>query len=192
MYKAVKLGAGILLFATAVSAQPSTPAAPSLPGTTTSTELSVGSSEVVNAQTMFGNARTFLKQMNETLQRIDSLLEQARRKRDIIMVNCLADKLVQARSNAELSQKAYLGMQQEMSAQNEPSAFSHYKRMTVANLNLQVIGTEAETCIGEDFSMVSGIRVDVHTDGVPPGDFTQPGAPEPPEINRPPHASPYF
>jgi hypothetical protein len=190
MYKAVKLGVGILLFATAVSAQPSTPEAPSLPETTT--EMTVGPTDVVNSQTMFGNARTFLKRMNETLQRIETLLEQARRKRDIIMVNCLADKLVQARSNAELSQKAYLGMQQEMSAQNEPGAFSHYRRMTVANLNLQVIGTEAETCIGEDYAMVSGIKVDVRSEGVPPGDFTQPAEPEAPEITRPPHASPYF
>ena len=189
MYKAVKLGVGILLFATAVSAQPSTPEAPSLPETTT--EMTVGS-DVVNSQTMFGNARTYLKRMNETLQRIETLLEQARRKRDIIMVNCLADKLVQARSNAELSQRAYLGMQQEMSAQNEPGSFTHYRRMAVANLNLQVIGTEAETCIGEDYSMVSGIKVDVRSEGVPPGDYTQPTEPETPDITRPPHASPYF
>jgi hypothetical protein len=190
MYKAVKLGVGILLFATAVSAQPSTPEAPSLPETTT--ETTVGPADVVNSQSMFGNARTFIKRMNETLERIEMLLEQARRKRDIIIVNCLADKLVQARSNAELSQRAYLGMQQEMSAQNEPAAFSHYRRMTVANLNLQVIGTEAESCIGEDYSKVSGIKVDVRSEGVPPGDFTQPGDPETPEITRPPHASPYF
>jgi hypothetical protein len=192
MYKAVKLGVGVLLFATAVSAQPSPPQAPSLPEPATTIEPSVGSGEAVNAQSMFGNARTFLKRADEILQRIDSLLEQARRKRDIIMVNCLADKLVQARSNGELSQKAYLGMQQEMSAQNEPGAFSHYRRMTVANLNLQVIGTEAETCIGEDYSMVSGIKIDVRTEGVPAGDFTQPEDPETPEISRPPHASPYF
>ena len=37
MHKAVKLGLGILLFATAVSAQPSAPEAPSLPETTTVT-----------------------------------------------------------------------------------------------------------------------------------------------------------
>lgn len=190
MYKAVKLGVGILLFATAVSAQPSTPEAPALPETTT--ETTVGPNEVVNSQTMFGNARTFLQRMNGTLQRIEVLLEQARRKRDIIMVNCLADKLVQARSNAQLSQRAYLGMQQEMSAQNEPGAFAHYRRMTVANLNLQVIGTEAETCIGEDYNMVMGIKVDVRSEGVPPGDFTQPQDPDGPEITRPPHASPYF
>jgi hypothetical protein len=190
MYKAVKLGVGVLLFATAVSAQPSTPEAPSLPEATT--ETTIGTSEAVNEQNMFGNARSFLRRMNETLQRIDTLLEQARRRRDIIMVNCLADKLVQARSNADLAQKAYLGMQQEMSAQNEAAAFSHYRRMTVTNLNLQVIGTEAETCIGEDYAVVSGIKVDVRAEGVPPGDFTQPTEPEAPEITRPPHASPYF
>jgi hypothetical protein len=190
MYKAVKLGVGVLLFATAVSAQPSTPEAPSLPETTT--ETTIGTSEAVNAQNMFGNARTFLRRMDETLQRIETLLEQARRRRDIIMVNCLADKLVQARSNADLAQKAYLGMQQEMSAQNEAVAFTHYRRMTVTNLNLQVIGTEAESCVGEDYAIVSGIKVDVRAEGVPPGDFTQPTDPETPSVTRPPHASPYF
>ena len=190
MYKAVKLGLGILLFATAVSAQPAAPEAPSLPATTT--ETSTDTTEAVNSQTMFGNARTYRKRMIEVLQRLEYLLAQARRQRDIIMVNCLADKLVQARSNAELSEKAYLGMQQETSDQNEPVAFSHYRRMAVANLNLQVIGTEAETCIGEDYAMVSGIKVDVRSEGVPPGDFTQPAEPETPDITRPPHASPYY
>jgi hypothetical protein len=188
MLKAVKLGLGIVLFTTVVAAQPSPEQAP--PPTTT--EIIQGTGEAVNAQTMFTNARVFRKQTTEIVQRIQALLEEARRKRDIIMVNCLADKLVQARNNAEVSEKAYLAMQQEMGVQNEPSAFGQYRRMTIANLNLQVLNTEADTCVGEDYSMVSGIKVDVHSEGVPPGDYTQPDPPEAPEITRPPHASPYY
>jgi hypothetical protein len=47
MHKAVKLGLGILLFATAVAAQPSAPEAPSLPETTT--ETSAAATEAVNS-----------------------------------------------------------------------------------------------------------------------------------------------
>jgi hypothetical protein len=50
MHKAVKLGLGILLFATAVSAQSSAPEAPSLPETTTVT--SAVPTEAVNAQSI--------------------------------------------------------------------------------------------------------------------------------------------
>ena len=48
MHKAVKLGLGILLFATAVAAQPSAPEAPSLPETTT--ETSAAATKVVKSQ----------------------------------------------------------------------------------------------------------------------------------------------
>lgn len=189
MAKAAKLGLGILLVTTAVAAQPSTPEAPSLP---TTIEVMPPTGEAVNPEAMFANARGFRQRIDDAVKRITSLLEEARRKRDIIMVNCLADKLVQARTNRELSERSYLGMQQDMGGQNEAGAFGHYRRMTVANLNVQVIATEAETCVGEDYSMVSGIKVDVRTEGVPPGDFTQPDDPKPPEIIRPPHASPYY
>ncbi len=52
MHKAVKLGLGILLFTTAVFAQPSAPEAPSLPETTTEpkTETTTAATEAVNSQ----------------------------------------------------------------------------------------------------------------------------------------------
>ena len=121
--------------------------------------------DAVNSQTMFGNARTFRKRMNETLQRIEYAAgagpAQARHHHGQLPGRQAGAGTQQCRA----VEKAYLGMQQETSAQNEPAAFSHYRRMTVANLNLQVIGTEAETCIGEDYSMVSGIKVDVRSRG---------------------------
>jgi hypothetical protein len=46
MHKAAKLGLGILLFATAVAAQPSAPETPSLPETTTKT--SAAATQAVN------------------------------------------------------------------------------------------------------------------------------------------------
>ena len=54
MHKAVKLGLGILLFATAVYAQPSAPEAPSLPETTTGTkpETATAPTKAVNAQSI--------------------------------------------------------------------------------------------------------------------------------------------
>ena len=42
------------------------------------------------------------------------------------------------------------------------------------NQNVQVLGGEAEACVGEDLSYVGATRVDVDTEGVPPGDPTQP------------------
>jgi hypothetical protein len=50
MHKAVKLGLGILLFATAGSAQPSAPEAPSLPETRTAT--AAAPAEAVNSQSI--------------------------------------------------------------------------------------------------------------------------------------------
>ncbi len=140
---------------------------------------------------MLNNATEYQKRISEAGARIQALVENARKQKDIIRFNCLADKLVQVRANMNVSEKALTSLQEAIGRQDESTAFHEYTRLTIVNQNVQVLANEAEACVGEDMSYVGATRVDVNVEGVPVGDPTQPTAPRIPTILRPPKASPY-
>ena len=63
--------------------------------------------------------------------------------------------------------------------------------MTIVNQNVQVLGGEAEACVGEDLSYVGATRVDVDTRASPQAIRPSPAARRPGSI-RPPSASPFI
>lgn len=141
---------------------------------------------------MVANARVFRKAMADMEEHVALLIQRARKERDIIKLNCLADKQSQILAHKEAAEESYLAMQREMDANNDSTAFVQYRRIAVANLNVQVMGTEADVCVGDDLAVVGMTRVDVVSEGVPTSDGTQPTTPSDPELVRPPHASPYY
>jgi hypothetical protein len=134
----------------------------------------------------------YKKRMEDVAKRIQVLIEEARKGKDIIRINCLTDKLVQVKANQNIADRSAQALQDSASRNDRDAAFHEYTRITIVNQNVQVLGGEAEACVGEDLSYVGATRVEVDTEGVPPGDPTQPGEPSGPEIVRPPSASPYI
>ena len=61
---------------------------------------------------MLNNAAEYQKRISEAGARIQNLVEQARKQKDIIRFNCLADKLVQVRANMNVSEKALSSLQE--------------------------------------------------------------------------------
>jgi hypothetical protein len=201
-----KLALGVLFVSGAVTgalAQPAPPAepaaapaadqtpAPGAPGL----DVRVQQRPTLSPQDMVTNANDYRKRMNEVLVRIQGLVEQARKQKDIIKINCLTDKLVQAKANLNIADRSFTTMQEAIARADEGAYFHEYTRITIVNQNVQVLSSEAEACVGEDLSYVGATRVDVDITGVPPGDPTQPGAPggepvRPPDVNPP--ASPFM
>jgi hypothetical protein len=168
------------------------PGAPAPEGTPpASVDLRVQQRPTLSPQDMLNNAADYQKRISEAGARIQGLVEQARKQKDIIRFNCLADKLVQVRANMNVSEKALSSLQEAVGRQDESTAFHEYTRLTIVNQNVQVLANEAEACVGEDMSYVGATRVDVNVEGVPTGDPTQPEKPRIPQILRPPKASPY-
>jgi hypothetical protein len=139
---------------------------------------------------MVAQTTEYKKRMEEVAKRIQVLIEEARKQKDIIRINCLTDKLVQVKANQNIADRSSQTMQDAGARNDRDAAFHEYTRITIVNQNVQVLGGEAEACVGEDLSYVGATRVDVDTEGVPPGDPTQPTS-SPPDITRPPSASPY-
>lgn len=189
MSKTPKLLVLALLAGGSALAQPATPAAPPPAG---DVDVSVKQRATLSPQEMLGQGKEYFRVMNETVGHIQTLQETARRQKDIIKLNCVTDKLVQAKVNINIAEQAMTTMQESIARSDEGSRTHEFTRLTIVNQKVLVLGTEAENCIGEDLSFVGATRVDVEVDpGIPTADPTIPPAPGI-DVSRPPPASNYL
>jgi hypothetical protein len=186
-----------VLFAGTVFAQPApapVPAAasPAAPAPGADVDISVKQRPTLSPQEMLGQGKEYFKAMNDTLAHIQTLQQTARRQKDIIKLNCVTDKLVQAKVNVNIAEQAMTTLQENISHSDEGGRTHEFTRLTIVNQKVLVLGTEAENCIGEDLSFVGATRVDVEVDpGIPTTDPTTPGTPGI-DVSRPPPASNYL
>jgi len=134
---------------------------------------------------MISQARQYQQGMGQVLQRVQALQETARKQKDIIKLNCVADKLVQTKVNVSIADQAMTALQENVARSDEGG-----EPMSSPPHNHQPEGAhsraEAENCIGEDLSFVGATRVDIDVDpNIPRDDPTQPPAPTT-SIERPP------
>jgi hypothetical protein len=128
--------------------------------------------------------------MQDTLRRVVELQEVAKKQKDIIKLNCVNDKLLQVRGHLAVNQQAMANLNEAIAKGDDGSRQHEFTRVTILYQKVQVLGTEAENCIGEDLSYIGQARVDVEIDpSIPQNDPTDPGFPQV-DVSRPPLASP--
>lgn len=155
-------------------------------------DVSVKQRASLSPPEMLGQSKDYFRVMNETLGHIQTLQETARRQKDIIKLNCVTDKLVQAKVNINIAEQAMTTLQESIARADEGARTHEFTRLTIVNQKVLVLGTEAENCIGEDLSFVGATRVDVEVDpGIPTSDPTLPPTPGI-DVSRPPPASSYI
>jgi hypothetical protein len=175
---------GSTVFAQAPAPVPPAPA----PGA--AVDLSVKQRPTLTPAEMVNQSKDYLQGMAQVVKRIQGLQEEAKRQKDIIRLNCVTDKLVQARVNENIAEQSMASLQEGLAKNDEGSETHEFTRLTIVNQKVTVLGAEAENCIGEDLSFVGATRVDVEVDpNIPQYDPTQPGSPFI-DITRPPEASP--
>jgi hypothetical protein len=157
-------------------------------------DISVAQKPNLTVEEMINQSKQYQQGMTQVLQRIQVLQETARKQKDIIKLNCVADKLVQTKVNVSIADQAMTSLQENIARVDEGGRTHEFTRLTIINQKVIVLGAEAENCIGEDLTFVGATRVDVDVDpSIPRDDPTQPPAPtisieRPPE--RPTAASP--
>jgi hypothetical protein len=187
--KTTKLLLATIFIGGSVFAQAPGPASPALPPGG-SADLSVKQRPTLTPAEMVTQAQDYFKGMGDVIKRIGTLQDQAKREKDIIRLNCVTDKLVQARVNVNIAEQSMATMQESIARRDEGAQTHEFTRITIVNQKVTVLGAEAENCIGEDLSFVGATRVDVEVDpNIPQYDPTQPGSPFI-DITRPPEASP--
>lgn len=138
---------------------------------------------------MISQSRQYQQSMGQVLQRVQALQETARKQKDIIKLNCVSDKLVQAKVNVSIADQATTALQENIAKADEGGRTHEFTRLTIINQKVLVLGAEAENCIGEDLTFVGATRIDVDIDpNIPKDDPTQPGLPTI-VAERPPAAS---
>lgn len=153
-------------------------------------DIAVKQRSQLSPQEMVKASNDYFKNMHETLKHIQSLQEQSKRQKDIIRLNCVTDKLVQSKVNITIAEQAMAALQESISRSDEGGRTHEFTRLTIVNQKVQVLGAEAENCIGEDLSFVGATRIDVEIDpNLPQTDPTLPPAGII-DIIRPPQASP--
>jgi hypothetical protein len=175
-----------------VFAQAPAPNAPpaAAPGPGGSVDLSVKQQPMLAPADMVNQSKEYFKAMGDVVKRIQILQDQAKREKDIIRLNCVTDKLVQARVNVNIGEQSMASLQESITRTDAGESTHEFTRLTIVNQKVTVLGAEAENCIGEDLSFVGATRVDVEVDpNIPQYDPTQPGSPFI-DITRPPEASP--
>jgi ribosomal protein S25 len=141
-------------------------------------DISVKQSPSLTPQEMQDQGKEYFRNMNESLQHIQTLQETARRQKDIIKLNCVTDKLVQAKVNINIAEQAMTSLQENTARNDEGGRTHEFTRLTIVNQKVLVLGAEAENCIGEDLSFIGATRVDVEVDpNIPQNDPTAPTGP---------------
>src|SRR5262245_43413870 len=97
------------------AAQPATPPAEPAPGGNVppgEVDISVKQRSNLTPNEMMTQGREYVEKMNETLKRIQTLQETARKQKDIIKLNCVTDKLVQTKVNLNIAEQAMQSLQE--------------------------------------------------------------------------------
>jgi hypothetical protein len=183
--RAIALLSGLLLtgLAAAQAVKPSGPTAVALP----SLEKA---SEVPDPQKLERSSKA-LATMRTALREVLEKLEEARRTKDVVKLNCVNEKLTQIKGLLRISEQADVGLQEAV-ARKETTASEHeYTKVMIAQQKVAQLRSETEECIGQlAFRTDENLSVEVEEPrDLPGGDPTRPPPPED-VIVRPPPASP--
>lgn len=134
--------------------------------------------------------RDLSAQMTNNVTRIKKLIDEAQRKKDMVKLNCLADKANQVNTHLQLAEKSKQSLIEAFKAKDASGRDHAYSRISILSQKVDVLRKEAETCFGEDVPYVGITTVTVEIDpSIPPEDPTQYPIPSI-DVTRPAESSP--
>ncbi len=132
-----------------------------------------------------------LADMREVLRQTLEKLEEARRTKDVVKLNCVNEKLTQIKGLLRISEQADVALQEAVSRKDAPASEHEYTKVTIAQQKVKQLRAESEECIGQlAFRTDENLSVEVEEPtNLPGGDPTKTQKPR--DVNvRPPPASP--
>jgi hypothetical protein len=138
---------------------------------------------------MLAQSKDYVSKMQDRLRKVVGLQEVAKKQKDIIKLNCVNDKLLQVKGHIAVNDQAMNNLNDAIAKGDDASRQHEFTRITILYQKVEVLGTEAENCIGDSEIYVGNARVDVEVDpSIPQVDVTDPGYPTL-NVDRPPQAS---
>jgi flagellar hook-associated protein FlgK len=200
MQRVLKLILGATLVGQAVMAQPAGPPPTSVPSSggvlPPDADISVRQRPTLSPADMSNQAHDYRTRMDAIQKQIQGLVDQARKQKDVIRLNCLIDKFAQLKANIAVADSALQSLQDAINRHDDGATSHEYIRITIVHQKAGVLGAESQACVGEDLSYVGATRVEVEQ---PYGDTnpTGPAGFSPTnvdsldhDVDRPPQATP--
>jgi len=129
--------------------------------------------------------------MREVLRQVLGKVEEARRTKDVVKLNCANEKLTQIKGLLRISEQAEVSLQEALSTKETATSEHEYTKVMIARQKVGQLRSEAEECIGQlAFRTDENLFVEVEEpENLPGGDPTRPPPPTD-VVVRPPAASP--
>jgi hypothetical protein len=115
-------------------------------------------------------------------RRVMSMLDEARRERDIIRVTCLNDKLTQINAHLRTLESRRANLQEAVTTADDSRRNHEFTVITVLGQHFRTLEQEANACIGQDIFETGTTRVVTDIDPAAPEEDLETPIPEPPEI----------
>ncbi len=153
-------------------AQPSPRPAPAAPAASPFLEKA---SDVPDTQKLERGAKA-ITAMREVLRDVLGKLEEARRAKDVVKLNCVNEKLTQIKGLLRISEQADVALQEAVARRESTSSEHEYTKLMIAQQKVTQLRTEAEACIGQlAFRTDENLSVEVEEPkNLPGGDPTHP------------------
>jgi len=161
------------------------------PGTVPPAAVDIpGQRSTVSGQDMIKQGREYRTNMDKVLAELQIMVEQSRKQKDVIRLNCVMDKLAQVKVSMNIADEAVQKLQEGVARNDDGSSFHEYTRITIVNQKVQVLQNEGQTCVGAELNYIGATRVEVDAPELPAG-VTDPSL-DPAPLERPPVASPFM
>jgi hypothetical protein len=136
---------------------------------------------------MLKQGREYRANMEKVVVDLQAMVEQAKKQKDVIRLNCVMDKLMQVKVNMNIADEALQKLQEAAGRRDDSASLHEYTRVTIVNQKVQVLQNEGQTCVGAELNYIGATRVEVEAPEVAEG-MTDPSL-EPPPLERPTAAS---
>lgn len=137
-------------------------------------------------------SQEYLKKMKNIYKEILGLLEEARKEKDVVKINCINENLTAIKALLKIAEQADVSLQEAIIKKDDLVSRHEIEKIEIAYQKAKSLNQEANACAGK-ISMTPGeTKVEVEE----PKDMTERDPTEQPKIDilvveRPPRASPY-
>jgi hypothetical protein len=155
------------------------------------TSETVQSARPLNGDQQLDQAERALGEGRVATKRIQELVDEARRERDLIRMTCLTDKLAQYNAGLANLEQRIENLRAAVRAGDTGRASHEFTVTSVIRQKQEVLAREVNQCIGQDVYETGDTKVDLVIDGEPDSDptlLTDPGGYQVPLV--PPPSSP--
>ncbi|GEN12657.1 hypothetical protein SAMN05443572_11127 [Myxococcus fulvus] len=181
------VGMVAVVVATGVAVAQGPVPSPRAPAATTTLEKA---SEVPDAQKLERSSQA-LGVMRDVLRQVIGKVEEARRTKDVVKLNCANEKLTQIKGLLRISEQADVSLQESLTRREVSTSEHEFTKVMIARQKVGQLRSEAEECIGQlAFRTDENLFIEVEEpENLPGGDPTRPPPPDV-VLVRPPPASP--